>query len=64
MASESENENKIFTNITFSIITYSKDLTEKRADIIKDIIKINGGSILETNHSNHLILLKFYFQIY
>lgn len=51
MASENENEKKIFNNLLFSLITYSKDLTEKRADIIKDIIRSNGGSILELNKS-------------
>jgi len=48
---ESENESKIFYRMTLSLITHSKDLTDKRANIMKDIIRKNGGSILEINHS-------------
>jgi len=70
MDSESENQNKLFSNLQFSLINYSKDLTEKRAEIIKDIIKCNGGSVLQTNYSKlfsiifsliTLILIKSHF---
>ncbi len=49
---DKENNKKlIFQDLSFSLITYSKDLTEKRADIIIDIIRINGGLIINLNSS-------------
>ena len=41
----------IFANITFSIFEYGVDLAAKRANVIIEIIKNNGGSYIPIKQS-------------
>ena len=48
------NKSTLFTNITFSIFEYGVDLTIRRANIVIDIIKNNGGKYIQLKESNIL----------
>jgi len=48
----------IFSSLTFSIFEHGLDLTTKRAKIIIEIIRNNGGKYLQLRKSN-IFVMKF-----
>ena len=45
-------KSSLFVGLTFSIYEFGVELTSKRANIVIDIIKINGGKYIKLKESN------------
>ena len=50
-------QSTIFTSLTFSIYEYGSDLACKRAKLMEDIIKNNGGNLIQIKESKFLTYL-------